>query len=73
MASSSRDRYKGFEGFKMAWNQMDEQTKEALAGGLYVLAGPNEKARLAHEITRSSMSEKSLELLTKLAEYAEEN
>jgi hypothetical protein len=61
-----------FEKFEKAWATLDEDTKEIIAGGLYVLGREDWQVRQSHHLTTYTLNEQKKRLLKKLVEYTEE-
>jgi hypothetical protein len=59
--------------FREVWDNLDEDTKEILAGALYVLNRNTNQVIVSHHITKYAMSDKRLKLLRRLADYTERN
>ena len=62
-----------FERFVTAWNSFDEDTREILAGALYVLGRNNEQVKQSHHLTKFAMNDERLKLLNRLVDYTEKN
>lgn len=63
----------GFERFTKAWESFDEDTKEILAGALYVLSRAPEQVRQSHHLTKFALNDDRLNLLSRLVDHTERN
>lgn len=61
------------ERFKVAWNSLDEDSKEIIAGALYVLNREDWQVRQSHHLTTYTLSEQKKRLLKKLTDYTGDN
>jgi hypothetical protein len=66
-------REKRFKRFKTVWESLDEDTKEVIAGALFVLNHGPMGVLEAYHTTKAPFDNYKTEILSNLAEYTERN